>query len=284
MNTLFWKETWLGNVLLCEKYNRLFRLEESKNTLVSERIVKNGSTWNSSWNWIKEPTGRTGDEFRQLQTYLNSFSFKNNPKDSWEWKSHSSRVFTTHTFTSMLNESCLQNISLHPATMRNNLIPLKVGILIWRAKLKRLPVHFELDKRGVDLDSVMCPNYNNEVETVEHMMLTCPRIKDLWNRVFKWVNMNTFAYSCFDDMFNGTLQRPNAKPNSNVWQAIEWVTGYMIWRNRNLKVFENKEWNGPMTINEIQAKRFLWISSRSKKSKIDWNQWLLNPNIYEDHG
>ncbi|XP_071739763.1 uncharacterized protein [Rutidosis leptorrhynchoides] len=41
--TLFWKDLWLGNVLLCEKFNRIFRLDSKEDALVSDREIKCGS-------------------------------------------------------------------------------------------------------------------------------------------------------------------------------------------------------------------------------------------------
>ncbi|XP_071726863.1 uncharacterized protein [Rutidosis leptorrhynchoides] len=150
--------------------------------------------------------------------------------------------------------------------------------------LKRLPVRTELDKRGIDLDSVRCPNCNNEVDTVEHMILKCQKIKDLWCRVFKWANLGNMSYSDIGDMFLGKLHSSNSTAFSKIWQTIEWVAGYSIWRNRKEKTFKNKDWSVPMLLNEIQVKSFMWVASRLKIKKIEWTQWLLNPCIYDDHG
>ncbi|XP_071699113.1 uncharacterized protein [Rutidosis leptorrhynchoides] len=264
MDTLFWKEKWLGDVLLCEKYSRLFRLDSNKDALVSDRIIKDGSSWSLNWQWCREPAGRTGAELSQLQSDLVSFSFANNNKDSWSCTLRGSGIYTTHSFSEILNNLILHNPAPPTVNMRNNLILLKVGVHVWRTKLKRLPVRFELDKRVVDLDTVLCPICNVEVETVEHMTLTCPRVKDLWYRVFKWANVGNSAYNSLEEMFKGLRNSSGPNTSSRIWQAIEWVTGYLIWHNLNLKVFENKEWNCPVMVSDIQSESFLWISSRSK--------------------
>ncbi|XP_071718042.1 uncharacterized protein [Rutidosis leptorrhynchoides] len=169
------------------------------------------------------------------------------------------------------------------STLRNSL-PSKIKIFVWRARLGRLPVKVELDKRGVNLDSVRCNICNNDIETMEHMILSCPKVKELWGRVMSWWNSGINMYANRDSMFLGKGSRSDPNAYSKIWQCIEWVCGYSIWRNRNLSLFEKKDWSVPMTLNEIQVKSFQWINNRSKNPSLDWNVWLSNPNSYEDHG
>lgn len=45
-STLFWREYWLGDQLLSERFPRLFRLENDKNCLLNTRLV------NEAWEWL----------------------------------------------------------------------------------------------------------------------------------------------------------------------------------------------------------------------------------------
>ncbi|XP_071728482.1 uncharacterized protein [Rutidosis leptorrhynchoides] len=221
--------------------------------MVADRIFKDGAALSFRWQWARDPTGKTCGELQQLQDRLQSFLFAGGASDSWTWILQGNGIFTTQALTTLVNE-------------RN-----------------RIPVHVEIDKRGVDLDSVRCPMCNNDSETVEHATLTCPFAKDLWSRIFHWWNGGTPQYSNLEDMFQGKTCPSNTNA-SKLWQATEWVTGYMLWRIRNLKVFEGKMWNAPMVLSEIQAKSFLWITSRSENLHLDWNTWLLHPSTFDDHG
>ncbi|GJX23490.1 RNA-directed DNA polymerase, eukaryota, reverse transcriptase zinc-binding domain protein [Tanacetum coccineum] len=55
-------------------------------------------------------------------------------------------------------------------TSWNKLLPKKVNIFVWRALRGRLSVRVELDRRCIDLDSVLCPNSNNSAETYAHII------------------------------------------------------------------------------------------------------------------
>ncbi|GJX89850.1 hypothetical protein Tco_0343176 [Tanacetum coccineum] len=60
--------------------------------------------------------------------------------------------------------------------------------------LGRLSVRVELDKRGVDLDSVICPSYNNVVETYAHCLVTCDLDMSVWDNIFNWWKILEYSF------------------------------------------------------------------------------------------
>ncbi|XP_071713623.1 uncharacterized protein [Rutidosis leptorrhynchoides] len=144
---------------------------------------------------------------------IKSFTFEEGEKDKWIWNLHPCEKYLTNALT----------------------------------KIGRIPVRVELDKRGIDLDSVRCTVCDNDLETVEHILLKCSFAKDTWNRVFRWWGIDRPLYSCLEEMFIGDI----GGSKSMLWQAVEWVSGYLIWKNRNLTLFQRKKGNGPMMLNEV---------------------------------
>ncbi|GKE97564.1 RNA-directed DNA polymerase, eukaryota, reverse transcriptase zinc-binding domain protein, partial [Tanacetum coccineum] len=55
-----------------------------------------------------------------------------------------------------------------PTTCWNLAIPLKININTWRVLNGRLATRSNLDRRGIDLDSVMCPLCDDSIKTEEH--------------------------------------------------------------------------------------------------------------------
>ena len=60
-----------------------------------------------------------------------------------------------------------------------NEIPKKVYIFCWRAKLDRIPTRLVLDKMVVDLDSSHCPRCGAEVESIDHALIRCEKVRKL---------------------------------------------------------------------------------------------------------
>ncbi|XP_071741242.1 uncharacterized protein [Rutidosis leptorrhynchoides] len=231
--TLFWKEHWIGNDKLCKTYPRLYRLELDQNTCVKQRVRANEEGLSFTWNWARTPSGRTEAELHSMQELLASFDFKNNKSDNWKWAFESSGLFSVRKLTSLIDIHLLGQYVSQPGTVRNNLVPKKVEVFIWRALKKRLPVKIELDKRGIDLHSVRCPLCDDDLETVEHALYTCKEVEEIWIRVFKWWNVSPYVYSNIANMLGGSNSPLMSKVGEQLWQAIRWISAYLIWKNRN---------------------------------------------------
>ncbi|XP_071728126.1 uncharacterized protein [Rutidosis leptorrhynchoides] len=254
-------------------------LESNKNALVSERLSSSNSHTSGTWNWVREPYGRSLNELSELNNLLSSINLSENP-DTWKWNLDISGVFTTKSLSSILDNLKLEIPTSSFKTPRNKLIPQKINIFIWRVILGRILTRVELDKRNIDLDVILCPLCNSHVETIEHILYQCTTSEAIWNLILAWWNLPTTTFS---SLFDTTLtdQTFTTSPLGKlIWKATKWTTIYMIWKNRNAKVFSKKDWCPATILSEIQAQTFSWISKRSKKSSIDWHQWLINPSSY----
>ncbi|GKB51716.1 retrovirus-related pol polyprotein from transposon TNT 1-94, partial [Tanacetum coccineum] len=78
--------------------------------------------------------------------------------DRWKWLLSKDGVFTVKELSRLFEEKILVLDNRGRETIWNKLVSKKVNIFVWRALRGRLPVRVELDIRGVDLDSVLCPN------------------------------------------------------------------------------------------------------------------------------
>ncbi|XP_071695695.1 uncharacterized protein [Rutidosis leptorrhynchoides] len=149
-----WHNTIItGENKLCVLFPRLFRLEQSSNVTVKERMSEDGAVW----QWRRTPTGRAAGDLVELNNLLSSFRFDRSLKDSWKWSMSSDGMFKVKILASVIDQHILPSSSSQHSTLRNNLVPKKVEIFVWRVLLRRLPVRTELDKRGIDLHSVLCP-------------------------------------------------------------------------------------------------------------------------------
>ncbi|XP_071695310.1 uncharacterized protein [Rutidosis leptorrhynchoides] len=106
----------------------------------------------------------------------------------------------------------------------------------------------ELDKRGVDLHSLRCPLCDDGLESVEHSLLLCDRVRDLWARVFKWWGIRNSNPTNLSDLLEGQNASSMSEKGKGLWQAIVWIGLYHIWGLRNKTVFQNKTWNTPMAL------------------------------------
>ncbi|XP_071695666.1 uncharacterized protein [Rutidosis leptorrhynchoides] len=269
--TSFWNEVWIGDECLRNKFKWMYQLEEKNDATVQDRIVKIGDICSGSWCWTRSPLGRALGELENLSNMINSFVFRNIDGDSWSWNMTSSGRFTTKALTDLIEEKIFAGNTLHIETQCNNLIPKKIEVFTWRARLRRLAV------RVMDLDSILCPLCNNDIESVEHSLILCQNAMEVWKKVYNWWGFTNVSNLSISEAFLGRSSHRLSPLQEKAWQAVECVSGYLIWKNRNQKIFNNKTWNSPMALNEVQVKSFEWISRRIKGRSIDWLMWLSNP-------
>ncbi|XP_071728725.1 uncharacterized protein [Rutidosis leptorrhynchoides] len=149
-------------------------------------------------------------------------------EDEWKWQLATNGRFTVNGLFKLLEDQEASTISGVTETLRNNLIPKKLEIFIWRSILKRLPVKTELDKRGIDLHTVRCPLCDDDMETVEHSLIFCKDTSELWNQIFKWWNLGHFNNLSINELFHGNIPVSTSSFGKKIWQTVEWVCAYYI--------------------------------------------------------
>jgi len=69
-------------------------------------------------------------------------------------------------------------------------VQLKVSIFAWRLLRNRLPTKANLVARGMMThDAQLCVSGCGEVETAQHLFVSCPIFRELWSRVRDWVGV-----------------------------------------------------------------------------------------------
>ncbi|XP_071688820.1 uncharacterized protein [Rutidosis leptorrhynchoides] len=184
-DTSFWHEVWIGQDKLCDAFPRLYRLETFKHASVSMRVYTRGSSNQFSWAWVHQPMGRSIGELEDLERVISDIKISED-NDSWKWSLDGVKQFTVKKLSGLCDEKMQASGSNLVETLRNNLVPKNIEVFVWRLMKKRLPIRIELDKRGIDLHSVLCPLCDDDCETTDHTVLFCSHAHDIWSRVFSW--------------------------------------------------------------------------------------------------
>ncbi|XP_071729191.1 uncharacterized protein [Rutidosis leptorrhynchoides] len=125
---------------------------------VGSRIMRVGSEVVHNWSWGREPTGRAGGELAELSELIHSASMDPECDDSWTWSLSGNGIFKTKTLSTLIDAKLLNSSTSS----------------------------MELDKRGIDLNSVRCQNCDDDVENIGHALLSCKNVRELWEKIFGW--------------------------------------------------------------------------------------------------
>ncbi|XP_071738627.1 uncharacterized protein [Rutidosis leptorrhynchoides] len=248
---------------------------------VVDRLAFDGQNLIFNWCWSRAPSRRAETELAGLSELLAHVKLDRTVPDSWAWLLSDSHRFSVKELSGIIDHAFLLSHHYFPETLRNSLVPKKLEIFVCRLILKRIPVQVELDKKGIDLHSMRCPICDDDLESIEHTFLFCSNAMDIWSRVYNWWGIGNFSNFGINEILRGnTSNVATSNFGGKIWQAIEWICVYYIWKIRNDKVFHGKTWSIPVALSEIQIKSFEWVGHRAKKKKFDWLTWLNDPRIY----
>ncbi|GKB66441.1 putative RNA-directed DNA polymerase [Tanacetum coccineum] len=173
LDTSFWLDKWVGDSRLCDSYPRLFRLERDKEVAVGRMGNWVGENWSWNWDWASHTKGRTNSELSELQSLVENVSLNQTSLDTWRYKLSVNGEFSVKSLSMWIEDRSSSGGSGATQTFWSKIIPRKVNVFIWRVLKRRIPVRVEIDKRDIDLDSVLCPCCDNSVESVDHCMVLC---------------------------------------------------------------------------------------------------------------
>ncbi|XP_071715009.1 uncharacterized protein [Rutidosis leptorrhynchoides] len=127
-DTLFWKDMWVGNFSLKDIIPRLFRLECKQEAQVLERVSCQDGSWSFSWCWSRALTGRLSGKLEQFTTLIKNNAIPGAGITKWRWVSDNSGSYNSKFVASKIDELCIERSSTSHETMRNYLLPQKIGI------------------------------------------------------------------------------------------------------------------------------------------------------------
>ncbi|GKC63795.1 putative RNA-directed DNA polymerase [Tanacetum coccineum] len=207
----FWLDRWIGGVRLCDRFPRLYHLDRRKESRVADQGKWVNNEWCWEWEWVREPRGRVEDG-----------------------------EFMVKGLSKMVEEKTLRIENSGQETLWNKCVPKKVNIFVWRALKGRLPVREELDKRGVDLDSILCPCCDSAVESCNHSLVMCNFARSVWEKIFIWWKIGGVNAFSIREIFSSNGNVVTSNLSVSLWQAVLWTSGYFIWKARNMRVFSGK--------------------------------------------
>ncbi|GJZ52405.1 putative RNA-directed DNA polymerase, eukaryota, reverse transcriptase zinc-binding domain protein, partial [Tanacetum coccineum] len=210
-DTHFWLDTWIGNKPLKDSFPRLFALcpiDANFRHDTTSNLLHHNSTGNShllgpyefgpngsrnnnfvqtpmlprglqfQWSWYRTP--RSPNELQELNGLVELVTHLHltNDSDKWTCFVSDSKDFLVKAMRIHISKTT----SLLPAVPYrwNNILPSKVNISSWRILHRRLPTRLNLDKCGIDLDSVLCPVCHDSLESEDYIFIHCCIVKSTW--------------------------------------------------------------------------------------------------------
>ena len=270
-STKFWRDNWCDEGVLKYRYPRVYALESSKNVTVATKLRQD----NLSKSFRRLPRG--GIELEQFHNieHISKLVTLTSANDRWIWDLEKSGVFSVASIRKMIDDKTLPRSDYK--SRWNKYTPIKVNVHAWKVMTSSLPTRFNISRRGILIDSIICPNCEVGVETTGHLFFSCNMARDVSNLIARWWNVPIVDYESYEEWLEwiDTVRLP--KKNKQMLEGVFYISWWLLWWFRNNKIFKAKAPKKALFLDELQCKSFLWCRFRGNKS-FGWNDWLNNPN------
>nr|GFA81505.1 RNA-directed DNA polymerase, eukaryota, reverse transcriptase zinc-binding domain protein [Tanacetum cinerariifolium] len=168
-----------GEALFKNLFPRLYALELVKNISVANKMAQPSVEYSFRRNI------RGGAEQVQMASLLSLLEglILLNMIDRWMWSISGNGEFSVSSVRNYIADKILRTVS--SKTQWCKFVPIKVNILTWRIKLNNLPTRLNLSRRGLELQTILCPSCNLAVESTDHLFFSCSMMKDLYASIAK---------------------------------------------------------------------------------------------------
>jgi hypothetical protein len=284
-HTSFWLDNWSGDTSLKDRFPRLFSISNQKEASVAE--VWNPECEVERWrfHWRRRFFVWEETMLDELKEVLNGVMISAGV-DSWCWKPGNDAVFTVksaYEFVSNLSVFNMVNVQWHAKVFHSlwkSPTPSKVCSFVWQMLHDRIPTKHNLVIRHVitaGTDS-LCPMCGLETETAEHLFIYCRFATKVWSEIFLWLDIPfSLPHSLFS-ILNGfsCAGDPRAsKGRMMIGCAVVW----MIWKLRNLILFENSGGSTADVVEGVKVVSWKWWLARTKKTPCMYYEWKAEPGI-----
>jgi hypothetical protein len=138
-------------------------------------------------------------------------------------------------------------------------IPSKVSLFVWRLLRNRLPTKDNLVRRRVlHSDDSACISGCQQSETANHLFLDCAIFGSLWHQVWNWLGISSVQPGDLKLHFHQFTNLPGLPRATSVFFKIIWFTSvWVIWKERNNRIFQNTVTNPSILIDKVKQQSFL---------------------------
>ncbi|GJZ44801.1 RNA-directed DNA polymerase, eukaryota [Tanacetum coccineum] len=179
--------------------------------------------------------GAERQQWDDLSSIMNSVVLSSS-KDRWTCDLSGDGEFKVKVIRNFIDDLFLPSSDV--ATRWVKFIPIKVNVFSWRARRDRLPTRVNLSRRGVLLDSHLCPLCNAAMEDVQHVFFRCDVARVVLRKICRWWDLDWQEICSFSDWDAWFLSFRLSSRLKSILEGVFYVAWWRIWRLRNQLVFD----------------------------------------------
>ena len=256
----FWKDKWCGDTSLMVLFPTLFTCSANREATIAEVLSGPDSAGVREWNvtFVRDfndwEVAVVAEFFQFLHSHKVPIAAPNMAPDGLRWKPCKDGVFASRSFYYALIDR--RGVMFPWKSIWRVKAPPRVAFFVWTATWGRILTCDNLMRRGYTMAGWCCMCCCDG-ETVDHLLLHCNAAQKLWNYVFLTFRVHWVLPRQVVDLLFG-WHNWFGKHHSHIWNLIPLCLMWTVWRERNLRTFEDLSSSPDQLLGTFVTSLFDW--------------------------
>ena len=216
---------------------------------------------------------------RECSLLLHNTVLQVNVHDTWRWHLDPVHGYSMRESYRFISNTADKLERTGVEDVRHMLIPSKVSLLVLRLLRNRVPTKDNLVHRGImPATDMACVAGCDLHETVDHLFLHCTFSSALWYQVWQWFRIFLVHAGELRQHFLQFTKMAGLPRHSHFYFKIIWfVTVWVIWKERNNKVFKHTVSTPYHLLEKVKLNSFLRLESKQMPFVYEYHEWWTHP-------
>ncbi|GJU31963.1 RNA-directed DNA polymerase, eukaryota [Tanacetum coccineum] len=212
----------------CDKTNAMINMSKSKilGVNVDSDKVK-GAASKLGCLILKTPFtylgSKVGGSMSRVHAWNEVIDRVKNRLSKWKMKNvvdwSSSGDFSVASVRKIIDDKSLSDVESKTRWIKY--VPIKVNVHAWKVKTDSLPTRFNVSRRGIDIDSIMCAICDNGVETSRHLFFYCCMVRQIVRKITRWWDVPYVEVESYEDWYNWLVNLRISSMHKQMFEGID---------------------------------------------------------------
>ncbi|GKF11917.1 RNA-directed DNA polymerase, eukaryota [Tanacetum coccineum] len=225
---------WSEGGTLKNRYPRIYALESSKLNTVGMKVAHPSL----AFSFRRAPReGVEQEQFDEIVALVNDVILA--PiSDRWTWTLESSGDFSVASVRKLIDDKLIPVVDYKTRWIKY--VPIKVNVHAWKVKSDSLPTRFNISRRGIYIDSIMCAICDKGAETSSHLFFSCCMVRQAVRLITRWWDVLYMEFESYDGWLAWLVNLRLPYKNKMMLEGVFYVMWWHLWTFRNKTIFEVK--------------------------------------------
>ncbi|PNX84949.1 heat shock protein [Trifolium pratense] len=198
--------------------------------------------------------------------------------DRWQWQPNLDGGYTVRGAYQLLMTHDAVTLDAAAGLIWHPQVPLKVSFFVLRLLRDRLPTKANLVIRGI-LSSehhhcVSGCGDSDEVESAQHLFLSCSTFGALWSLVSSWIGSSLVtAQTPSNHFIQFTASAGGLRARHSFMQLIWLACVWVVWTERNHRLFSGSTNSLHFMLDKIKTFSYKWLKATSSTLALNCHNW-----------